>query len=158
MAARAQALTQRFEQVNGEIIAFVDGCDDQQWQTVVPEEQRTVAVMAHHVAGAYPVIVGWITSLAQGQPVEITMEQIDQANAIHKQRYAQVTREEVSGMLRRGGAAAATAVAALDDQQLDSRAMMGPAGRELTARQVIEYVLVAHTANHFANMRRAVGH
>jgi hypothetical protein len=113
--------------------------------------------MAHHVAGAYPVIVGWITSLAQGQPVEITMEQIDQANAIHKQRYAQVTREEVSGMLRRGGAAAATAVAALDDQQLDSRAMMGPAGRELTARQVIEYVLVAHTANHFANMRRAVG-
>jgi hypothetical protein len=157
MAETVQALIQRFEQVNGEVVAFVEGCDEQQWQTEVPEEQRTIAVVAHHVAGAYPAVAGWVTSLAHGQAVETTMEQIDQINAAHKARYAQVSREEVSALLKRNGATAIAAITALDEQQLDAGAMMGPSGREVTARQVIRSVLLGHAANHLAAMRRALG-
>lgn len=156
MAEQVQALVQRFEQVNAEVIALVEGCDDQQWQTEVPEEQRTVAVVAHHVAGAYPAVAGWVTSLAHGRAVETTMEQIDQINEAHKAKYAHVRREEVRDLLKRNGATAIEAITALDEQQLDSGAMMGPAGREVTARQLIKSVLIGHAAAHLATMRRAI--
>jgi hypothetical protein len=158
MSERAEALARRFEQINGEVIAFVERCDDAAWQTEVLEEQRTVAVVAHHVASAYPAVTGWITSLAAGQPVAITMERIHELNARHKAHFAHPTQAEVLDLLRDGGAAAAQAVRALDDQQLDTRAAFGPAGnRPLSAAQVAEYVLITHPTGHLTAMRQALG-
>lgn len=157
MSDRAEALAQRFEQVNGELIAFIEGCDDAAWQTEIPEEQRTVAVVAHHVASAYPVVVGWIASVAAGQPVEITIERIDELNERHKTRFAHPTQADVLDLLRGNGAAGAEAVRALDDDQLDRQARFGPADRPLSTAEVVEYVFIRHPTSHLATMRQALG-
>jgi hypothetical protein len=157
MSDRGQALAERFEKVNGDVMAFVEGCDDVAWQTMVPEEERTVGVVAHHVASAYSAVNGWITSLAADQPVEITMEQIHQLNERHKARFAHPERTQVTELLRRDGAALAQTVRELDDQELDAKAHFGPANRPLRAAQVAEYVLISHPTDHLANMRKALG-
>lgn len=158
MSERAQALAERFEQINGEMIAFAEGCDEATWQTLVPEEQRTVGVVIHHVVSAYPVVGGWITSLAAGQPVAITREQIDHLNDRHKERFAHPDRGEVVTLLRSNGAAASEFIRSLDDAQLDGKAPFGPAGgRPLSAARVAEEVYIGHPSGHLAGLRKALG-
>src|SRR5579862_9491209 len=152
MTERATALADRFEQINGEVIAFAEGCDDATWQTEVPDEQRTVGVVIHHVVGAYPVVIGWVTSLAAGQPVETTMAQIDHLNARHKERFPQPDRAETIALARRNGATAAQFIRSLDDEQLDRKAPFGPGGgRPMNAAQVAEYVFIGHPTHHLAS-------
>ena len=66
MGKRAEALATRVEQGARELIAFVEGCSDAEWQTYVPDEDRTVGVLVHHVASAYPVELDVIKTLASG--------------------------------------------------------------------------------------------
>ena len=157
MSGRAEALAERFEQVNNELIAKVEGCSDQQWWATCQGEGWSVGVTAHHVAGGNRAIAGFVQTIANGEPMPpITMEQIDQMNAQHAQEFANCTKAETLELLRSSGEAAAGMVRGLNDEQLDrSQPLTVMGGQQVSAQQFIEMVLIGHVQGHLQSINAA---
>ena len=51
MAERAEALAEKFEQTNNDVISMVESASDGQWKAICADEGWSVGVVAHHVAG-----------------------------------------------------------------------------------------------------------
>lgn len=84
MSYRADALADRIEQGAQALAALAESLSDAEWQTVVPNEGRTVGVLIHHVASVYPVEVDAAKGMAAGQPiVGFTWEMVAQMNPAH---------------------------------------------------------------------------
>ncbi|MBF6591725.1 MAG: DinB family protein [Ktedonobacterales bacterium] len=157
MSERARELAERFEQLNTQVIALVEGCTEEQWRAECPGEGRSVAVVAHHIAAAYPEIVTWMVNLAAGQPVTMTMAQVDQLNARHAAHFAHCTQAEVADLLRRNGADAVAVVGGLSDEQLDRAAPAAIAGGQtVSAAQLAKHGLSGHTKGHLTTLRTAL--
>ncbi len=159
MAESARELAERFERINDEVITVVEGCSNDQWQTLVPEEGRTVGVVCHHVGGAHRFLTQLIQALSTGETgPPNTMEAIHAANAQHMERYASCTKDEAIALLRRNGGVARAAVEALTDEQLDRQGRLVLYGdRPVTARQVIERRLIGHPLSHLQGIRDVLG-
>jgi uncharacterized damage-inducible protein DinB len=155
MSEQAQALAQRFEQTNDEAIRVVDGCGEDQWRAHHAAENRTVNVLAHHIAIGHQIIAEWVRSIATGQPLPaLTMDSFTAPNAQHARQYANVTRPEVIAELRLQGAAAASLIRGLSDEQLDQAGEL--LGSQRRARDVIEEILIGHVHNHLGSIREAL--
>ena len=158
MAESARELAERFERINDEVIAVVEGCSDEQWATLVPEEGRTVGVVCHHVAERY----GFQTQLAQALSIGAAgpsdnIEAVHAANAQHMERYANCTKDEALVLLRRNGAATKAVVEALTDEQLEREGRLVLYGdRPVTARVVIEGRLLGHPRSHLQGIREVL--
>ena len=159
MAESARELAERFERINDEIIAVVEGCSDEQWGILVPEEGRTVGVVCHHVAERYGFqtqLVKAVSTGASGPPVDL--EAIHAANAQHMDSYANCTKDEALTLLRQNGAAAKAVVEALTDEQLECEGRLVLYGdRPVTARVVIEGRLIGHPKSHLQGIREVLG-
>ncbi len=157
MGERAEALAQRFEQANNDVIAAVAGCSDAQWKATTKEEGWSVGVTAHHIAVGHPGVFGLAQAIANGQPVPpITLDMINQGNAQHAQQFAGCTKQETLDMLRANGAAAAAGLRGLSDEQLDRSATLAVFGDSpVSAQQVVEMILIGHPQNHLASMKGA---
>jgi uncharacterized damage-inducible protein DinB len=155
MSEQAVALAQRFEQTNDEAIRVVDSCAEDAWRAHHAGENRTVNVLAHHIAIGHQAIAGWVQGIATGQPLPaMTMDSFTEPNAQHARQYANVTKPEVIAALRLQGAAAASLVRGLSDEQLDRAGEL--LGSERRARDVIEHILIGHVHNHLASIREAL--
>ena len=86
----------------------------------------------------------------------LTTEQLDQGNAKHAQDHADCTKEETLEMLRTGGAAAATAVRGLTDEQLDKTSTVISGAPDMSVEQVIENVLIGSAAGHGASIKKTL--
>ena len=73
MSKRAQALADRLEQGAQELITFAEQMSDDEWKVVRPGDGRTVGVIAHHVASAYPVEMGLVGKLASVNNLRLCM-------------------------------------------------------------------------------------
>lgn len=157
---RAQALASQFDTANKEMIATIEGLSEEQWRTRMADEGRPVAVVAHHVAGALRAVAGWVRTVASGQPLppELTHEFIDQTNAVHAQKHAEPSKDEVLDLLRRNGQATETMIRGLSDEELD-RTTDSPffADHPVPTRSVIKHVLIAHITNHLKDIRATLG-
>jgi uncharacterized damage-inducible protein DinB len=157
MGQRSQALADRFEQANREMLATVERCSDAQWKSKTSGEAWSVGVVAHHVAQGHEGIADIVKRIATAQPMPpLTMDAIHQMNAEHAKQYAGCTKEETLALLRKNAAAAASAVRGLSDEQLDRSAPMlgGPA---MTAQQAIERILIGHVQEHHGSIKSTVG-
>ncbi len=159
MAESARELAERFERINDEVIAVVEGCSDAQWGTLVPEEGRSVGVVCHHVAECYGFQTQLVQALSTGVAgPAVDREAINAANADHMERYASCTKDEALALLRRNGAAAKAVVEALTDEQLEREGRLVLYGdRPVTARVVIEGRLLGHPWSHLQGIREVLG-
>lgn len=157
MGNRAEALAKQFEQANNDVIAAVEGCSDAQWKAMTKEEGWSVGVAAHHVAVSHSGVFGLAQAIANGQPLPpITRDMINQGNAKHAQEFAGCTKQETLDLLRANGAAAATGLRGLSDEQLDRSATFAPLGdAPVSAQQAIEMVLIGHPQSHLQSMKGA---
>jgi hypothetical protein len=157
MAQRSQALADQFEKANREIIATVERCSDTQWKNKTSGESWPVGVVAHHVAQSHEGIAGLVQKIATAQPLPgLTMDMINQGNAEHAKKFANCTKDETLALLRKNGAAAASAVRGLSDEQLDRSApLLG--GPPMTAQQAIERILIGHVQDHHGSIKQAIG-
>ena len=155
---RANALADRIERGVAALIAFASGLSDAEWRTRVPHDGRTVGVVVHHVASVYPIEIGLAQTLAGGDPiVGVTSAGIDEMNAGHAAQHHAVTRDEALDLLRSNGAAAAAAIRALSDEQLDGAAPVSLySDAPLTCQFVLEDHAVRHSYHHLARLRRTV--
>ncbi len=90
---------------------------------MVQPDRRTAGVLVHHVATMYPLEIELAQALAAGKAVSgVTWDDVHALNARHADEYEAVTREEALKLLRRNSAAAAAAIRALGDEELDRAA------------------------------------
>ena len=106
MSGQAQILADQFEQVNRDAIATIDRCTDADWQKTCANDERTVGIVAHHLAESHMGIAGLAQMAATGQPLPpLTREMIDQGNAKQAAEHTSCTKQETRELLQRNGVA-----------------------------------------------------
>jgi hypothetical protein len=159
MSYRTNALAERLEQGAHALATFAAGLSDAEWHTPVPKDGRKVGVVVHHVATMYPLEIQLAQVLAEGKPVTgVTPADVDEINARHAREHDAVTKQEALDLLRRNSAAAAAAIRALTDEQLDRAAPLSlNADAPLTCQFMLEDHAVRHSYHHLAILRRTLG-
>jgi hypothetical protein len=158
MSQRTNALAARLEQGARALATFASTLTDAQWHTRVPKDGRKVGVIVHHVASVYPLEIQLAQTLGGGQPVAgVTWEAVHEMNAGHAREHDAVTKETTMELLRRNSEAAAAAIRALSDEELDRAAPVSlNADAPLTCQFMLEDHAVRHSYHHLAGIRAAL--
>jgi len=155
---RSEALANHLERGARALADFASTLTDVEWNTPVPKDGRKIGVVVQHVAIVYPLEVQLAQTLAGGQPVTgVTMDNIHEMNAAHAKEYDAVTKEAALELLRRNSTAAAAAIRALSDAELDRAAPVSLySDAPLTCQFVLEDHAVRHSYHHLARLRAAL--
>jgi hypothetical protein len=157
---RSHALAERLERGAHALASFVTSLTEAEWQTRVPGDGRKVGVLVHHVASMYPLEIQLALTLASGQPVQgVSWADVHAGNARHAQEHDATTKEAALALLRDNSAAAAEAVRALTDAQLDRAAPVSlNADAPLTCQFFVEDHALRHSYHHLARIHAALVH
>jgi hypothetical protein len=158
MSQRSDALASRLEQGAHGLAEFARALSDAEWQTRVPKDGRKVGVIVHHVAAMYPIEIELAQTLAAGQPIAgVTWDAVHGINARHVSEHDGATKEAALDLLHRNSAAAAAAVRALTDAELDRAAPISlSSDAPLTCQYFLEDHAVRHSYHHLARIRAAL--
>ena len=171
MNPRASRYAAEFESTLTEFIRLIESLTDDQWTLVGrnypqrlndEDENRSVGVIAHHVAVSAAGIMKRIQALAEGRPLPPigsgTQSQPSQAissgNAQHAAEHANVTKEEVLQLLREQQSQIPASLRSIPDDRLDQSADT-PAG-PMSVAQRIERVLIGHIKMHQGSIEAAI--
>jgi SAM-dependent methyltransferase len=156
---RTELLADRIEEGAAGLAAFAEGLSDHEWRTPVSaSDQRTIGVIVHHVASMYPIEIEAAQAVATAKPVDgITWNMVAEINEKHANDQNGVSKAEALDLLRRNSRAAADAVRAFTDDELDRAAPFGLSyGAPVTAQFVIEDHALRHSWHHLARIRKAL--
>jgi hypothetical protein len=158
MSKRADALADRLEQGARSLAALASSLSDKEWQSRV-KDGRKVGVVVHHVASVYPLEIQLAQMLADGKPVAgVTWDAVHEMNAGHAKEQDGVAKDAAVDLLQRNSAAAAAAIRALTDEQLDRAAPVSlNADAPLTCQFMLEDHAVRHSYHHLAVIKKALG-
>jgi hypothetical protein len=158
MSDRAEALARRFERAHREFIDVVEPLPTDQWLAYCPDDQCTVAALAHHVAIAYPFLVRIFTAIAAGEPTEVlTWAWLAASNAEDAKTFATCDRDETVQLLNQNADDAAAFIRSLGTDQLARTGLYNEGVPALTVDQWIRHVLIGHITTHLAGIRSALG-
>jgi hypothetical protein len=155
MSKRSSALAERLEAGARALADLASALTDAEWETRGPKDQRPMGVLVHHVASMYPIEIELAQLLAQGKPIAgVAWENVHAINAAHARDNANVTKEEALDLLARNSAAAAAAIRAMSDEELDRAAPISlNADAPLTTQFMLEDHAVRHAYHHLAAIR-----
>ena len=155
---RANALAERLEQGARALSDLATALTDTEWQARIPGDGRKIGVVVHHVATMYPLEIQLADALAQSKPIAgVTWDVVHEINARHATENDTVTQQAALDLLRRNSAAAATAIRALSDEELDGAATVSlNADAPLTCQFMLEDHAVRHSYHHLAKIRAAL--
>ena len=158
MSNRSEALAARLEAGATALAAFAATLSETEWRTPVPHDGRKIGVVVHHVASVYPVEIHLAQSLAAGQPItSVTWDVVHAMNRDHAKDNDSVTREATLALLAGNSAAAAAAIRALSDAELDRAAPVSlNSDAPLTCQFMLEDHAVRHSYHHLARIRAAL--
>jgi hypothetical protein len=157
---RAEALAARIEKGAAELAAFAEKLSDAEWSRPCNDrDRRTLGVLVHHVATMYPIEIDVAKTIAAGKAIDdVTWEAVAGINSQHSADHAGVTKAEALELLRKNSRAAADAVRAFTDEELDRAAPFSLSfGAPMTAQFVIEDHALRHAWHHLARMRKTLG-
>jgi hypothetical protein len=157
-STRTNALAERLEQGARALEAVASGLTEAAWQSRIPGDGRKIGVVVHHVATMYPLEIQLAQVLAAGKPIyDVTWDRIHELNASHALANDAVTKDAALDLLRRNSAAAAAAIRALSDEELDRAASISlNDNAPLTCQFFLEDHPVRHSYHHMARIRAAV--
>lgn len=155
---RSDALAVRLEIGAAALAAFAAALSESDWQTRLPKDGRKVGVVVHHVASMYPLEIQLASLLAAGQPIAgVTWAAVDRINRDHNHENDKVTKEGALALLKTNSAAAAAAIRALTDEELDRAAPVSlNSGAPLTCQFFLEDHAVRHSYHHLAGIKAAL--
>jgi hypothetical protein len=158
MSQRTDALADRLEHGARALASFASALTDAEWQTRLPKDGRKVGVIVHHVATMYPLEIQLAQVLAGGKPVMgVTWDDVHALNAGHAKEHDAVTKEAALELLQRNSTAAAAAIRALRDEELDQAAPLSlNSDAPLTCQFMLEDHAVRHSYHHLAGIRAAL--
>jgi DinB superfamily len=155
---RAEALATRLENGAADLAAFAGTLSEAEWQTHLPKDGRKVGVVVHHVASMYPIEIQLASLLAAGQPiVGVTWDAVDTINRDHAKENDTVAKEAALALLKTNSAAAAAAIRAFTDEELDCAAPVSlNSDAPLTCQFFLEDHAVRHSYHHLARIKAAL--
>jgi hypothetical protein len=158
MTKRTEALADRLEQGAARLVALARSLTEAQWGSRLPGDGRKIGVVVHHVASVYPLEIKLAQQLAAGKAIEgVTSADVRALNAAHAMEFDGVTKEVAIDLLRRNSAAAADAIRALTDDELDRAAPLSlNADAPLTCQFMLEDHAVRHSYHHVAAIEMAL--
>ena len=159
MSIRTERLATRLEANAKALAEFAGSLSPEQWRAAMPHDGRTIGVIIHHVASIYPLEIELAQGIAAGKPlVGVTWDVVAGVNASHAKENQGVTKEAALALLKANSAAAAAAIRALSDEDLDRavpQSLYG--GAELTCQFFLEDHAVRHAIHHLSRVRAALG-
>jgi hypothetical protein len=155
---RAVRLAERLEAGALALASFAATLTEKEWVTPVPKDGRPIGVVVHHVASVYPIEIQLAQTVARGDAITgVTMDDVHRMNAAHATEHDGVSKDVAIDLLYRHSKAAAAAIRALGDDDLDRAA---PASlyddAPVTCQFVLEDHAVRHSYHHLAVIRRAL--
>lgn len=158
MKRRSEPLAARLEAGAAALAAFAATLSETEWQTRVPKDGRKIGVVVHHVASVYPIEIQLARLLAAGQPIAgVTWDVVDTMNRDHAKENDGVTKDAALSLLASNSAAAAAAIRALSDEELDRAAPVSlNSDAPLTCQFLLEDHAVRHSYHHLARIRAAL--
>jgi hypothetical protein len=158
MSKRSYELARRLELGALALEAFASSLTEFEWQSRVPGDGRKIGVVVHHVASMYPLETQLVQTLAKGEAIEgVTPEVVNKINADDAKKFDGVTKEEAIELLKQNSAAAANAIRALSDEELDQAAPVSlNSNAPLTCQFFVEDHPVRHSYHHLARIRAAL--
>ena len=156
MPTRAQALADKFEQAVAEFAHTIDQIPDGKWNAKGGPEGWTIAGVAQHVSGQFPLEMEYITAAAEGKSLPpYSWDDINAMNERRAEKHSSTSKADVLRELREGAASTADYVRGLSDEQLDRTASLALAGgASVSAQQLIEGgVLIDHVVGHMKSLR-----
>jgi hypothetical protein len=158
MSQRSNALADRLEQGARGLAELAAGLSDVEWHTRLPKDGRKIGVVVHHVGSMYPLEIQLAQVLAGGKPIEnVTWDAVHEINGKHAKEFEAVTKGAALEHLERNSTAAAAAIRALSDEQLDLAAPVSLYGdAPLTCQFFIEDHAMRHSFHHLAAIRKAL--
>ncbi|HEV2486868.1 MAG TPA: DinB family protein [Terracidiphilus sp.] len=159
MSKRTEALAARLEAGATALASFAAALSETEWQTRLPHDGRKIGVVVHHVASVYPIEIHLAQTLGAGQPITgVIWDGIHTMNSDHAKDNDGVTKQAALDLLATNSAAAAAAIRALSDEQLDSAALVSlNSDAPLTCQFMLEDHAVRHSYHHLAAIRAALG-
>jgi len=158
MSQRTNALANTLEEGARALASFASTLTEEEWQTRTPKDGRKIGVIVHHVATVYPLEIQLAQTVASGKPVSgLTSTSIDEMNATHAQENDAVTKAQTLDLLARNSEAAAAAIRALTDEELDHAVPVSLySNAPVTCQFVLEDHAVRHSYHHLARLRAAL--
>ena len=151
MPTRAENLANRFEQAVNDFAQTIEQIPDDKWTAQGGPEGWTIASVAQHVSGQFPLEMEYITAAAEGKEMPAySWDDINTRNESRAEKNSAASKAEVLRELRDGAASTAAYVRALSDEQLDCTGALALAGgASVSAQQLIEGgVLIDHVRGH----------
>lgn len=158
MNQQANRLAERLATFSNEIIAWLEQCSDEAWQTTCSEDWSLGVVARHIGAGHYGGVMEMTKMIVAGQPLpELTPDELIRTANDHAREHAHCTKAEVLALLRENGAALQKYAAGLSEEDLHRKTNIKILGGELTAGQFMEAVVLQSAGEHFTSMKTALG-
>ena len=158
MNHRAEVIAARLEAGAKSLAEFAATLTETEWQTRVPRDGRKIGVVVHHAANMYPIQIQLAQLLAAGQPIkEVTSVAVDTIDRDRAKENEGVTKEAALALLASNSAAAAAAIRALCDDELDRAAPVSlHSTAPLTCQSFLKDHAVRNSYLHLALIRTAV--
>ena len=151
MNTRTQQLFTQFEAANQALMAALKAYSPAEWAKIPADEQRSVGVLAYHIAEGYPAIFGLAQLIATGQPLPpLTLEMLHFGNAQQAATYAHGDQAGALALLQQNGTLVGEQLRTLTDEQLAQSAALF--GQTVTAEGFIEHTLIGHIHEHAASI------
>lgn len=153
-----EQLLNQLEAATAATTAVIQNCSDEGWQTAVSEEERTVGVICHHIAYAYPFVVDWACQLANGEGAPaVSYDDVHALNHQHAEAQADVDKAATLDLLEANTAVAKEKLGALSDAELQVGApfpLIG--GQPITVQQMVQWFLINHAHNHIETVKNSL--
>ena len=158
MNNRSEALAARLECGATALAALAATLTETEWQTRLPRDGRPIGIVVHHVASMYPIEIQLAQMLAAGQAItDVTWNAVHTMNHDHANEYVGVTKQAALALLAANSAAAAAAIRAMSEEELDRAAPVSlNADAPLTCQFLLEDHAVRHSYHHLARIRAAL--
>jgi hypothetical protein len=159
MNGRSETLAARLEAGATALAELAATLTETEWQTRLPGDGRKIGVVVHHVASVYPIEIHLACLLAAGRPAAgVTWDTIDTMNRDHARDNDGAEKEATLALLAANSAAAAAAIRAFSDKELDRAAPVSlNSDAPLTCQFMLEDHAIRHSYHHLARIRAALG-
>jgi len=151
--ARGPQLATELEALTSRVEAVVAGFSDEQWRGPCPNEGRSVAVVAFHVADGSRYALAMLDAAISGGPypdwVGATEAQGAAINARQAMEHADVSVDDVLVLLRHNARLASDFLRRLTDGELDEQPSFAP---DHTTADIAEFALLGHPRSHLPNL------
>lgn len=157
MNLRAQALAEKIQTFNRDLIDCVQNCSNADWQKTCQAEDWPVGVVIRHVADGHYGVRALAKMIIKGDPLpEFTMEAVIQMGNDHAREHADCTREEVLTLLEQNGRAVIEFIANLTEDELDCQGQMALLGGKVSAQQILEMLILHSGGDHLSSVRSTI--